>query len=237
MDYAVSSYTPTVTSLTQRVSSNTVIKDDVSGLLLISQPEVPHADPIPGTTKEVDALYDGAVQSGIRSMALDGAVVSAESCPELMEHFSGIHLACHASQKASNPLQSRFLFHNGHLTLNTIMQKNLKNADLAFLSACETSTGEETLADEAVHLAAGMLAAGYRRVIATMWSISDKHAPAVANDFYEFLWAHRREDSGTTFDGTPAAYALHHAIQNLRGNLDNSERSLLTWIPYVHFGY
>jgi CHAT domain-containing protein len=170
-------------------------------------------------------------------MKLDGVAASVHSCPDLMEKFSSIHLACHASQNASNPLQSRFLFHDGHLTLNTIMQKNLKNADLAFLSACDTSTGEETLADEAVHLAAGMLAAGYRRVVATMWSISDRHAPEVANDFYEFLWAHRDKDSGTKFDGTLSAYALHHAIRNLRENVDNIELSLLTWIPYVHFGY
>ena len=236
-DYAVSSYTPTVASLTQRVSSNTVIKDDVSGLFLVSQPEVPHAHPIPGTTKEVDCLYGGALQHGIRSMRLDRENASAQTCPDFMEQFSSIHLACHASQNGSNPLQSRFLFHDGDLTLNAIMQKNLENADLAFLSACETSTGEERLADEAIHLAAGMLASGYRRVIATMWSISDKHAPVVANDFYEFLWAHRREDSGTTFDGTLSAYALHHAIRNLRESLDNTERSLLTWIPYVHFGY
>ncbi|TEB25853.1 hypothetical protein FA13DRAFT_1817268 [Coprinellus micaceus] len=237
MDYAVSSYIPTVTSLAQRVSNTVSIREDVSGLFLVSQPEVPHAYPIPGTTKEVHSLHKGAVRNGIRSMKLDGVAASVHSCPDFMEEFSSIHLACHASQNASNPLQSRFLFHDGHLTLNTIMQKNLKNADLAFLSACETSTGEETLADDAVHLAAGMLAAGYRRVIATMWSISDLHAPTVANDFYEFLWAYRDKESGSKFDGTLSAYALHHAIRNLRENLDNTELSLLTWIPYVHFGY
>lgn len=237
MDYAVSSYTPTVSALTERVTNKNSIPEDASGLLLISQPEAPKADPIPGTTKEVSLLYDGAVRNGVNSIKLDGAAVSADSCPGFMEKFSSIHLACHASQNASNPLQSRFLFHDGHLTLNTIMQKNLKNADLAFLSACETSRGEEMLADEAVHLAAGMLAAGYRRVVATMWEISDRHAPTVANDFYEYLWAHRGEDSGTKFDGTLSAYALHHAIRKLRDNLDNTELSPLTWIPYVHFGY
>ncbi|TEB18330.1 hypothetical protein FA13DRAFT_639065 [Coprinellus micaceus] len=119
------------------------------------------------------------------------------------------------------------------------MRKNLKNSDLAFLSACKTSTGEAKIPDEAVHLAAGMLAAGYRRVVATMWSISDKHAPALATDFYEYLWDRRGESSLTQFDGSLSAYALHHAIQRLRAHehLDISDRSLLTWIPYVHFGY
>ncbi|KAJ2930106.1 hypothetical protein H1R20_g6978, partial [Candolleomyces eurysporus] len=71
------------------------------------------------------------------------------------------------------------------------MQKDLKNADLAFLSACQTSAGEQKLSEEAVHLAAGMLAAGYRRVVATMWAIGDRHAPEVAKDFYDYLFAHQ----------------------------------------------
>ncbi|KAF6743305.1 hypothetical protein DFP72DRAFT_828112, partial [Ephemerocybe angulata] len=108
---------------------------------------------------------------------------------------------------------------------------------LAFLSACQTSSGEETLSDEAVHLAAWMLAAGYRRVVATMWSIGDEPAQEVAKDFYEYLWRQKEDNGDCTFDGTLSAYAMHHAVQRLRLRLDNTERSLLTWIPYVHFGY
>jgi hypothetical protein len=33
-----------------------------------------------------------------------------------------------------------------------------------------------------------------------------------------------------------AARALHYATQKLREPLDDSEFSLLAWIPYVHFG-
>ena len=46
-------------------------------------------------------------------------------------------------------------------------------ADLALLSACQTSAGDEKLSEEVIHLAAGMLAAGYRGAVATMWSIRD----------------------------------------------------------------
>ncbi|KAJ6487356.1 hypothetical protein DFH09DRAFT_841575, partial [Mycena vulgaris] len=41
------------------------------------------------------------------------------------------------------------------------------------LSACQTARGAKGLQEESVHLAAGMLLAGYRGVIATMWSIMD----------------------------------------------------------------
>ncbi|KAJ3530303.1 hypothetical protein NMY22_g8630 [Coprinellus aureogranulatus] len=110
---------------------------------------------------------------------------------------------------------------------------------LAFLSACKTSVGEEKLPDEAVHLAAGMLAAGYRRVIATMWSINDKHATKVAQSFYQYLWDHPTDalrDGG--FDGTLSAYALHHATQELRWELGgDSDDSILAWAPFIHYGY
>ncbi|TEB21767.1 hypothetical protein FA13DRAFT_1716595 [Coprinellus micaceus] len=216
-DYVVSSYIPSVTALTQRVKHDHQIGEGVSGLFLTAQPKAPGAVTIPGTTKEVASIYAKATAYGLRVIKQEGDAVSADECLEFMDRFSSIHLACHASQNAAEPLQSRFRFHKGTLDLATIMRKNLKNADLAFLSACQTSTGEETLSDEAVHLAAGMLAAGYRRVVATMWQIKDSHAPGVADDFYEYLWTHRAEGSSSQFDGTMSAHALHHAIEQLRG--------------------
>ncbi|KAF5332604.1 hypothetical protein D9611_005495 [Ephemerocybe angulata] len=238
MDYAVSSYTPTVAALTDRVRNNRQIDKEVSGLLLTSQPNTPGGSAIPGTTREVRAIYDMATSAAVRAEKLEGSAVTSSSCLDSMARLSSVHLACHASQDADNPLRSRFSFHDGSLDLASILQRDLKNADLAFLSACQTSTGVQTLPDEAVHLAAGMLSAGYRRVVATMWSIGDHHAPDVAVDFYRCLLDRRDPASGGEFDGTNSAHALHHAIQQLRLRLnDNSDQSLLAWIPYVHFGY
>ncbi|KAF6755206.1 CHAT domain-containing protein [Ephemerocybe angulata] len=170
LNYVVSSYSPTVTSLTDRVKNDRSHSSTAQGLFLTSQPSVPGAPPIPGTTKE-----------------MEGDDITVEECLERMKEFGCIHLACHGSQNAAEPLRSRFLFHQGSLELGTILQSNLMHADLAFLSACQTSTGQETLSDEAVHLAAGMLAAGYRRVVGTMWSIGDQPAEEVATSFYEYL--------------------------------------------------
>ncbi|KAF6745237.1 CHAT domain-containing protein, partial [Ephemerocybe angulata] len=236
LDYAVSSYTPTVTALT-RIKDLQPINRNVSGLFLTSQPDAPDAISIPGTTKEVRSIYSGAEQSGVRVLKVEGSALSVDECLRHMEGFSSVHFACHAYQSAADPLQSRFILHNGSLDLATIVRSNLKNADLAFLSACQTSTGEEKLSDEAVHLAAGMLAAGYRRVVATMWSISDQHAQQLGSEFYEYLWSREEESCDGSFDGVLSAYALHHATQRLRLRLDNSDQSLLTWVPFVHFGY
>jgi CHAT domain-containing protein len=212
-----------------------MVDDKVSGWFLTSQPNAPGALSIPGTKKEIEAIHKLAVTNGVRVLAQEGSQVTIDESLKHMQDYSSVHLACHASQNPTEPLQSRFLFHNGSLDLATIIQQNLKNADLAFLSACQTSTGEEKLPEEAVHLAAGMLAAGYRRVVATMWAIEDRHAPQVASDFYTHLWSHQKKSGG--FDGTHSAYALHHAIQQLRQKLDNSQQSFLAWIPYVHFGF
>ncbi|KAF5329888.1 hypothetical protein D9611_013391 [Ephemerocybe angulata] len=236
-DYVVSSYTPTVSAVTDRVKNDSSIDAKASGLFLTSQPIVPGASSIPGTTKEVQSISERAKNNGIRVQKLVGDEMSVDGCLEHMQKFSCIHLACHGSQNAAEPLQSRFLFHQGSLELGTILKSNLKNADLAFLSACQTSTGEEKLSDEAVHLAAGMLAAGYRRVVGTMWSIGDQPAQDVGVKFYEYMFSRMKRTGGVAFDGTHSAYALHEATQQLRLSLDDSEGSLLTWVPFVHFGY
>ncbi|KAF6764573.1 CHAT domain-containing protein, partial [Ephemerocybe angulata] len=235
-DYVVSSYTPTVTALTDRVKNDHSIDSRASGLFLTSQPNAPSASPIPGTAEEVQSIFQRAEGSGVRASKLEGDETSVAACLDQMKEFSCIHLACHGSQNAAEPLKSRFLFHQGDLELGTILRSNLKHADLAFLSACQTSTGQEKLSDEAVHLAAGMLAAGYRRVIGTMWSIGDAPAQKVATTFYEYLFNHRDETSDSAFDGSLSAVALHHATKQLRLGLDDSEHSLLTWVPFVHFG-
>lgn len=149
-----------------------------------------------------------------------------------METHSCIHLACHASQNTDTPLKSGFSLYDGTLELSAIIQKRLIGAELAFLSACQTSTGDEKLSEEAVHLAAGMLAAGYRGVVATMWSISDKYGPQIAEDFYTAVLG-----GGDGLNGDCAAKALHDATQKLRRAIGDSESALLVWVPYVHFGF
>ena len=219
----------------------------MSGLFLTNQPNVRGQDRLAGTTNEVNSIHNIATERGVRVLKVEGSDLSVDDCLKYMEEYSSVHFACHGSQNTEAPLKSRLQLETGALELGAIMQKNMKHADLAFLSACETSTGEEMLANEVVHLAAGMLAAGYRRVVGTMWVIRDLQATEVASDFYGYLLDHREEGSGSRFDGSCSAHALHYAVRQLRARLDDSrevrgipdelENSLLTWIPYVHYGY
>ncbi|VDC00819.1 unnamed protein product [Peniophora sp. CBMAI 1063] len=107
------------------------------------------------------------------------------------------------------------------------------NAELAFLSACQTAVGDEKIPGESMHLAAGMLAVGYKGVIATMWSIQDDDAPVIVEAYYRKLLELRA--SGTLGVGeTGAAYALHEAGKRLREKV--GEKNVVHWAPFVHFG-
>jgi len=70
--------------------------------------------------------------------------------------------------------------------------------------------------------------AGYRSVIATMWSIKDEDGPVVADHVYAYLFSHAEPDS------TKAALVLHCAVKLLRQQLGNL--AFLSWVPFVHMG-
>ena len=205
---------------------------------MISQPDTPMLCPIPGTTVEVRAIEQVLANHNVQYLCLESDNATVNQVKTKMNTHSCIHFACHAIQDTTKPLQSGFYLYDGRLELLDIIKENLIGADLAFLSACQTSTGDEKLSEEAVHLAGGMLAAGYRGVVATMWSIEDQYGPGIAVDFYKHLISHGADNNKSleqlSSDG--AARALHYATQQIRKVLDNSELSLLTWVPYVHFG-
>jgi CHAT domain-containing protein len=182
--------------------------------------------PLPGTIAELKQI--AKITSGIRFTTLDGDQATPSAVFAGMEQHSWVHFACHASQNTAEPTKSAFHLHGGTLDLATITQKPLKNASLAFLSACQTATGDERLSEEAVHLAAGMIMAGYPTVIATTWSISDEDAPLIAEKVYTCML------EGGVPDSRKAAKALHHAVECLRAKVGVKEFG--RWAPYIHIG-
>ena len=234
-DFAISSYIPNVRALTERVLNSPQVPDKKgkikTSFFMISQPETPNLSRIPGTTKEVLSIMQLLKNHNVQFICLEGEVATVNQGIAYMKTHSCIHFACHAHQNTQKPLKSGFILHDGGLELSEIIKRKLEGADLAYLSACQTSTGDEKLSEEAVHLAAGMLAAGYRGVIATMWSISDQHGPQVAEDFYAGLISKDLEPGQFSTDN--AAHALHYSTQKLRKKFGDLT---IGWIPYVHFG-
>ena len=85
--------------------------------------------------------------------------------------------------------------------------------------------------EESAHLAAGMLAVGYKGVVATMWSIHDNVAPVVMDVFYSRMLALEQSGERKPF---AAAYALHDAVRNLRDKI--GDRNFVQWVPFIHYG-
>jgi CHAT domain-containing protein len=105
----------------------------------------------------------GAVNSFDSDTATKAEVLAA------LQSSQVIHLACHGIQHEYEPHKSHFCLATGDLTVSELMEMDLKDPFLAYLSACETAKGDQRYADEAVHLAATMLFAGFKSVVATMW--------------------------------------------------------------------
>ncbi|KAG8773021.1 hypothetical protein FRC12_002774 [Ceratobasidium sp. 428] len=222
-DRVISSYAPNLSSLLVPPINQTT----TSSLAAIGQSTAQGFTLLPNTRLELDQI-EQFTNSFMSFTRLEGESATSMAALDAMEQHSWVHLACHASQNPMQPTASAFHLHDGPLDLATITRKQLKHADLAFLSACQTATGDHALPEEAVHLAAGMIMAGYRRVIATMWSIEDKDAPFVAGKFYAYMLDQNQPSENK------AARALHYAVRSLHQNIGVGEFS--RWAPYIHIG-
>ncbi|KAF8594394.1 TPR-like protein, partial [Ceratobasidium sp. AG-I] len=221
-NYVVSSYTPTLSALLVAPKK----QEDFRGILAVGQEATIGHSPLPGTVEELNQIQQAA--AGVRFTRLESDRATLSAVLDGMADHSWVHLACHASQNVHDPTASAFYLHDGSLDLSAISKTTLHGAGLAFLSACQTATGDEALSEEAVHLAAGMLMSGYPTVIATMWSIQDEHAPLIAERFYKGVL----NDQST--GGSRVARALHDAVAVLRANI--GEDKFETWVPYIHLG-
>ena len=223
-DIVVSSYTPSLTALLKLDKEQPSRKFK---LLAVAQPSTPRQSRLPSTTLEVAEIRKHLGSHSM--MELGGADATVERVIKGLSHCGWVHLACHGSQNHSDPTKSALMLEDGRLEIGRITRSLLPTtAEFAFLSACQTASGDETLPEEAVHLAAGMLFLGYGSVIATMWSIRDKDAPVVADEVYRRLLSVEQPDS------TQAARALHYAVARLRR--ESPEISFLSWVPFIHIG-
>ncbi|KAJ7084084.1 CHAT domain-containing protein [Mycena epipterygia] len=226
-DFLISSYTPSLSALIQGFRPHSGSQADLK-MLAVTQPSAYGQGHIPGTQEEIKSIRQHA-KGKVPILWLDQDMATIGNVQKGMKDSRWVHFACHGLQNASPTESALLLAGSSRLTLLNIIELSLPNADLAFLSACQTATGSHELQDESVHLTAGMLLAGYRGVIGTMWSIMDNDAPQVASDVYAYLL------EASPPDPTRAAQALHLAIQKLREQ-PGAKKSFLHWVPFIHFG-
>jgi hypothetical protein len=94
------------------------------------------------------------------------------------------HFACHAEAKPDAPLDTGIHLPNGEtLTVRDLVDNAIPPLRLAVLSACETGVAAGTL-DEAISLAAILLASQTEGVISTLWPVEDLSTTLLIAHFY-----------------------------------------------------
>jgi CHAT domain-containing protein len=226
-DFVVSSYTPSLAALIR--PRRNLPHQKPPQIMMVSQPATPNHNQLPGTIEEARIVKKHFPDQVYHLDHTDATVAAVLAALDSDQH-NWLHLACHGIQDTADPTQSAFALHDGMLPLSALMARPLAHAELAVLSACQTATGDVRLAEESVHLAGGMLGAGFRSVVGTLWSIGDADATVVVDEFYSCL---KREYSEGLEEIRPA-YALHRAVERLREEV--GEEDFVRWVPYVYFG-
>jgi CHAT domain-containing protein len=168
-DYVISSYTPTLTALLNPPPANTT----QFKITTVIEPKAPNCPPLPGASAELKKIMTRVPGEWLTNLV--GTTV--ETALLHLRQSSIVHFACHGVQNLVQPLDSSLILTGGHLKVSDIMRRPeeenslnfQKSISLAFLSACETAKGDKTRPDEAMHLAATLLFAGFHGVVATMW--------------------------------------------------------------------
>ena len=225
-DFVISSYTPSLSILAHSANHKPMAGRELR-LLAVRQPSSDGLSPLRGVVTELEYMKEVIKDSACITL-LESSIGTVEEVLELMKEVDWVHFACHGTQDPTSPTDSGLCLANKRrLRVSDMITLSRSRGGLAFLSACETATGDKRLSDEAIHIAAGMLFAGYSGVIGTMWSISDRLAPDVARDVYEELFQDDKRP-----DCREAARALHEAMKRAR---DHGE-AFVDWVPFIHVG-
>jgi len=213
-------------------------------------PQGKDCSPLDGAVDELKRIKDQVPKGSLVTLGtvVDPAIVLDPATVEAvllhLQTSSIVHFACHGHQDLSNPLDSSLALDDDHLKVSRLIAQEMPNAQLVFLNACQTATGDESLPDEVIHLSATLLFAGFRGSVATMWSIADVDGPKIADTFYQHLFQNNSDNLSTRsstapkppdssyFNVTQAAQALHLAVAKLR----QESVSFARWVPFVHFG-
>jgi CHAT domain-containing protein len=169
--YAVASYIPTLGALINaRRQFRLSLKNELRALL-VSVPSPQAHSWIPFAEHELN-IVRSFLPHGTEIMLPEGdTLTTCQNVLDRLRDASVLHLACHGHQSLDNPLDSGFVMNDGMLTVPMLMSLRLPSAVFAFLSACETAKGDGERPDQAIHLAAAMLFAGFKSIIGTMWRV------------------------------------------------------------------
>lgn len=154
------------------------------------------------------------------SRLLSGAEANAERLRQEMPGARIVHIAAHGYFQRDNPLFSAIRLHGSWLTVFDLYRFDLK-ADLVTLSGCSTGLAEVVGADELVGLVRGLLQAGARSALLSLWDVHDQSTA----EFMEIFYRHHSA-------GVPGARAARLAGLALRDRYPE----VFHWAPFCFVG-
>jgi tetratricopeptide (TPR) repeat protein len=207
---ALSSYTPNLRVL----SRTSALRSAPRRMLVIG------ADPDPRSLTETEAVLVAARQRGEVTRLL-GPAATKQAVLDHLPGCSRVHVASHAITDARNPSESRLNLSDDALRVREISTVRAGEAELAYLSACETAVGGVRVPDEAIHICTAFQLAGYRNVIATLWRVPGRAARDTAATVYSELGRYR------------PSQAVNLASQRLR---ESYRSNPYEWAAFIHSG-
>ncbi|QTD95784.1 CHAT domain-containing protein [Streptomyces cyanogenus] len=225
MDRAVSSYTPTLRTLSRARAKQPTDPDMPH--LVVAMPHTPGQPDLPEAEEAVNVLtrhYPG------KTDPLVGSEATVDHVLYTLPGHVWAHFACHGWSDLNSPSESNLSLHDGNLSVLKLSQLHIEDAELAFLSACSTQHGHPTLADEAIHIASAFQLIGYTHVIGTLWPIGVRTARDITRDVYTTLHSAAEPDAT---GASSAARALSSAVRRAR---DKAPRVPTLWASYIHTG-
>lgn len=131
-----------------------------------------------------------------------------------------IHIATHGTFRQDNPMFSGIRLGAGQLNLYDLYQLKLQT-ELITLSGCATGLNVVTSGDELLGLVRGLLYAGARTVLLTLWNVHDRSTSEFMAAFYKHLE-----------DGDSKASAMRSAMTDLRSRYPHP----YYWAPFTLTG-
>lgn len=187
--------------------------------------QFPQLAPLPGADLEGRSIAKLYPQADL----LIGTKATVENVLATVARHSVLHLGAHTVVDEADPSESRLVLTagsgtmgDGSLGLKELRSVDLREVEVAFLSACTTASpfpghDREGLAG----LVRGFLAAGVPTVVGTLWRVEDRAASAIAIEFHRSLAA-----------GADPATALRNAqLASLRSD-DEGGSSPAAWAAF-----
>lgn len=197
------------------------------------QQAVERVGPLPETETEVLSISKLFISRN--TSVLIGEAASEQSFNKLASRFSTFHFATHGVVDNKEPLYSHLLLtrtnddgaNDGRLEAREILNLNLV-ADLAVLSACETSNGKISPGEGVIGMSWAFFVAGVRSIVASQWRVNSVSTTQIMTAFYSGLQLGAHNPNQTR------AQALQTAALKLAKT--SRYRHPFYWAPFMLIG-